>query len=65
MGRILIVKVRDKGSRTGDAYKNKINPADPSQLSTVFEDLENLFDVPVRKACRLFLDRGKLFPLSP
>lgn len=67
MGKILVVKVREKGSKTGDSYKNKINLQDPNQISLVFEDLENIFSAPIRKASRLFLDKGRerLFPLSP
>ena len=65
MGKMLKVKVCEKGSRADNNYKNEVNLVDHNQLVLVFEDLESMFNAPIKKACRQFLDKGKIFPLSP
>lgn len=63
MGKLLIIKVKEKGS-SGYEYKNKINLADPSLLFLVLSDLRNVFNAPIKKACLKFLDeKEKTFPI--
>ena len=63
MGDILVVKVKNKGGRTGSEYNNKINPHDVNLLLLILYDLETQFGFPVRKACEKFLGKEqKNFP---
>ena len=60
-----MVKVKEKGSHEGIEYKNSINISDPSLLSLLFDDLERLFNAPIKKANKMLIDKGKVFPFSP
>lgn len=64
MSKILIIKVKEKGVKETNLYKNKVSLENPSLLSIIFEDLEDIFNAPVRKACTTFLSK-KRFPFSP
>lgn len=65
MGKILSLKVKERGRRDSVEYKNKINLYDPTQISLVLDDLINLFDAPIRKACvRVLNKNNKLSPFS-
>jgi len=65
MGRVLLVKVIEKGSsRARYEYKNRINLEDPSQIFLILSDLRNIFNAPIKKACLQFLDKKeKIFPV--
>jgi hypothetical protein len=64
MGKIIIIKVTDKQQGVNCEYHNKINFNDANVISLVLEDLQNL-GAPMRKACKEFLDKGKIYPFSP
>lgn len=65
MGKILIIRVKEKGAR-GDKcyeYKNDINILDPNALSMVFNDLRQVFNAPIEKAMEISKTRkDKIFP---
>ena len=62
MSKILILKVKEKGAKNGNEYRNKVPLGNPSLLAMVFADLQNMFDAPMKKACKTFLDEDKSFP---
>jgi len=65
MGKVLSIKVKERGSRQGVEYKNKIELSNPSLIALALEDLEQMFNAPLRKACKIFLEKEKVFPFSP
>jgi hypothetical protein len=64
MSKVLVVKVKEKGAKETSLYKNKVSLENPSLLSQIFEDLEDMFGAPMRKACQNYLVKKK-FPFSP
>jgi hypothetical protein len=65
MSKVLVVKVKEKGSKESSSlYKNKVSLENPSLISLIFEDLEDMFGAPIRKACQQYLAKKK-FPFSP
>ena len=64
MAKVMIVKVKEKGSKQLHNYKNSVTLENPSLIALVFQDLETMFNAPIRKACNIFLAKNK-FPFSP
>jgi hypothetical protein len=67
MGKILSVKVREKGVK-GECsyeYKNSVNLNDPKLLSLVFKDLKDLYNAPIDKAVKMISKEADSFPFSP
>jgi len=64
MGKVLIVRVKEKGAK-GDQcyqYKNSVNINDPTLIALVFNDLKSMFNAPIKKAAELILKKEKTFP---
>ena len=63
----LVVKVREKGKREDNLYKNYIKLNDPNLLALVLGDLISMFNLPLWKAVRILKGEKeeKLFPFSP
>lgn len=51
--KVLQVKIKSKGLREDCSYKNEVNPYDAKMLAIILNDLETMFNVPVRKAFQL------------
>lgn len=61
MGKLLIVRIKEKGVK-GDKcyeYKNEVNLSDPNMLSIVLNDLIRIYNAPVEKALGLTKNHKK------
>lgn len=55
MGKLLVIRVKEKGAK-GDRcyeYKNEVNLSDPLLLSIVLKDLMQIYNAPLEKALKL------------
>jgi hypothetical protein len=69
MGKILIIRVKEKGA-FGDRcyeYKNDINIHDAKQIALILQDLGDLYNAPIEKAFAILKEtKGEnIFPFSP
>jgi hypothetical protein len=55
MEEVLLIRVRSKGMHGSDRniYKNDIDIRNPKLLAIIFEDLELMFNAPIKKAVAL------------
>ena len=59
MSEILVVRVKDGRSKTGYSYKNHVDLHNPSLIALILDDLEKIFNAPIRKACSRYLKQDK------
>lgn len=64
MSNVLIIKVKEKGSKQEHVYKNKVSLENPALIALILEDLQDMFNAPIKNACLRFLNK-KNFPFSP
>lgn len=64
MAKTLFVKIKNDWTKGSYEYKNKIDISNPVVLALFFQDLENIFRSPVRKAFSILECNRKAFPLS-